>query len=233
MKVYESSEKGEMVMAKIFRILALLVAASMLLWIAGCGGDDDDDDCADNVAPTVTLNPAGGAIASNTVITAACTKAVDTVTVTGAAATPVADAAKKNWTFNLPEGSASITVEVVDACGDSASASGTYTVSAPDTTAPSLVGGDCDPKDGADGVDPADVSEIVLVFDEDLGSAEVTNFEPDGNVNPKVDGDTVTIEFLGNFSLGNEQEVVVEVTVVDLAGNSADIEYGFTTMAKE
>lgn len=231
MKKYESSEKGEMVMAKIFRILTLLVAASMLLWIAGCGGDDDDDDCADNVAPTVTLSPAGGDVFSNSVITASCSKVVDTLTVSGGITATSSD--KKVWTFNLPEGSQSITVECTDACGETASASGTYSVGAPDTTAPKLVGGDCKPKDGADGVDPASVEDILLVFDENINKATVTSFEPTANVQAKVDGSKVTINFLGNFSLGNEQEVNVEITVSDLAGNETNATYSFTTMAKE
>jgi hypothetical protein len=230
-KKYESSEKGEMVMAKIFRILTLLVAASMLLWIAGCGGDDDDDDCANNVPPTVTLSPNGGAIGSNTVITATFNKAVETVTATGASPTSTD---KKAWTFTLPVGDGqTVVVEGTDLCKETGSATATFNVGAPDTTAPSLVGGDCEPKNGDDGVDPADVEEIVLAFSETIANAEVTSFEPTANVQAKVDGSKVTINFLGNFSLGNEQEVVVKMTVTDASNNSADIEYGFTTMAKE
>jgi Big-like domain-containing protein len=229
---YESSEKGEMVMTKIFRILALLTAASMLLWVAGCGGDDDDDDdCTDNVAPTVALSPAGGDVFSNSVITATCSKVVETLTVSGGIVATSSD--NKVFTFNLPAGAQSITVDCTDACGDSASASGTYTVGAPDNTAPTLVGGDCEPEDGDDGVEPADVESILLVFDENIDSATVTAFEPDANVQATADGTEVLIEFLGQFSLGNEQEVVIEITVSDLAGNESEIEYSFTTMAKE
>jgi hypothetical protein len=231
MKVYESSEKGEMVMTKIFRILALLTAASMLLWIAGCGDDDDDDDCGENVTPTVALSPASGDVFSNSIITATCSKVVESLTVSGGIVATSSD--NKVFTFSLPEGAQSITVDVVDACDETASATGTYTVGAPDTVDPEIDGGGSDPKDGADGVDPADVEEIVIKFSEALSGAELTNFEPDGDVTPDLDGDTVTINFLGNFGLGNEQEVVVELTVEDLAGNTAEITYSFTTMAKE
>jgi hypothetical protein len=222
-------------MKKILSIFALLMAASMLFWLVGCGGDDDDDDdCAENVAPTVTLSPAGGDIFSNTVISATCSKAVDTLTVSsGAAATP--DANKKVWTFSLAQGAGqSITVECTDACGDTGSASGTYNVGAPDTTAPDLKGSSCDPKDGADGVDPADVEEIVLVFTEAVKVAEITSFEPeDAKIDTDLDGDTLTISFLGGWAPGNEQEFAIELALEDLAGNTADVEYGFATMAKE
>jgi hypothetical protein len=232
MKVYESSEKGEMVMTKIFRILALLAAASLLLWIAGCGGDDDDDECAENVPPTVTLSPAGGDVFANTNITATCSKVVDSLTVsTGAAAT---SSDNKIWTFNLAEGNGqAVTVTATDACGETGEASGTYDVGAVDPDPPELVGGDCEPEDGDDGVDPADVEEILLVFNEDIATAEVQSFEPDANVQATPDGAEVLIEFLGGFSLGNEQEVVVEIKVTDFAGNEAEVEYSFTTMAKE
>jgi uncharacterized protein (DUF697 family) len=219
-----------MVMRKTLRIFALLIAASMLLWIAGCGGDDDDDDCGDNVDPVVTLSPAGGAVASNAVITANVSKPVDSLTVSGGI---VAAGAGKVWTFSLPEGAQSVTVDATDSCDGAGSASGSYTVTAPDTDAPEIDGGGSDPKDGADGVDPADVSEIVIKFTEDLKAAELTAFEPDVDVDAEVDGDTVVISFLGGATLSNEQEIVAELDVEDLAGNTASVEYTFTTMAKE
>lgn len=220
-------------MKKTLSIFALLMAASMLFWFAGCGDDDDDDDCADNVDPTVTLSPAGGDIFSNTIITAACSKAVDSLTVsTGAVAT---SADNKNFTFSLAEGAGqAVTVTCTDSCEATATASGTYNVGAPDTTAPELDGGACEPADGDDGVDPADVEEIVLVFSEGLSGAEITAAEPeDMNIDSDLDGDTVTISFLGGYALGNEMEIVIELTIEDLAGNTADVEYSFTTMAKE
>jgi hypothetical protein len=233
---YESSGKGEMVMKKLLSIITLLMATSMLFWFVGCGGDDDDDDttCDGNIAPTVTLSPAGGSISSTTKISATCSEPVETLTVsTGATATP--DAAKKVWTFSLAEGNGqAVTVTATDVCEATGEASGTYDVGAPDTTAPKLVGNSCDPKDGADGVDPADVEEIVLVFDEALSGAEITDFQPsDAKIDTDIDGDTLTISFLGGWSLGNEMEVSIEVSVEDTSNNTADITYSFTTMAKE
>jgi hypothetical protein len=231
-KGYESSEKGEMVMRKTLRIFALLIAASMLLWIAGCGGDDDDDDddCGTNVDPTVVLSPNGGDIGSNTVITATFNKAVETVTATGV--TPTGSG--KDWTFSLPVGDGqAVTVEGTDSCDESVSAIATFNVGAPDNTPPELDGAASDPKDGASGVDPADVEEIVLEFSEVISDAVIESFIPETNVQANVDGTTVTIEFLGTFSLGNEQEVEIEITVTDASGNEATIDYSFTTMSKE
>jgi hypothetical protein len=233
-KGYESSEKGEMVMRKTLRIFALLIAASMLLWIAGCGGDDDDDDdaCDDNKAPTVTLSPNGGDIGSNTIISATFNKAVDTVTATGA--TPTVSADKKVWTFTLSVGDGqAVTVEGTDACGDTGSASATFSVGAPDTVAPEIDGAACDPKDGASGVDPSGISEIIIKFSETLSSAELQSFEPEISHDPVLDGDTMTISFLGGASLSNEQEIEIDIDIEDSAGNAASVTYGFTTMSKE
>jgi hypothetical protein len=220
-----------MVMTKVLRIFALLMAASMLLWIAGCGGDDDDDDCGENVKPEVTMTPNGGQVSEGQTITLAFNKAMSSVTGTGATPTSTDN---KVWTFTLTAGDGqAVTITGEDDCEETVSASGTFSVGAPDLDAPELDGGASDPPDGEDGVDPADVSEITLVFNEILASVELTNFEPDANVDAKLDGDTVTVEFLGGWTPSNEQEIVVELTVTDGSGNSADIEYGFTTMAKE
>ena len=84
-------------------------------------------------------------------------------------------------------------------------------------------------------MDPADLEEgeeIVLVFSEPLGDVTIDMIEPDEKIVDEIDGDTVTITFL-NWSLGNEQEVEIEIAAEDLAGNTAEFDYGFTTMAKE
>ena len=231
-------------MKKMLSILALLMAASMLFWLVGCGGDDDDDDddCGDNVAPKVaSVAPNGGTVSLNTTITVALNKAVDTITITlGGDAITASSTDNKTYTFTpTKEGAGqALAVTAEDSCGDGldpAFAGATFDVLPEDKEAPTIEGGDCDPKDGASGVDPADVTEIKIVFSEDVKDIEVTSFEPsDANVDPSVDGATVTINFLGGFALGNETEVEVVLSGTDLAGNDlADTEYSFTTMAKE
>ncbi|MFC1718942.1 Ig-like domain-containing protein [Candidatus Poribacteria bacterium] len=215
-------------MTEVLRAFGLLMAASTLLWIVGCGGgNDDDDNCAEHALPTVTLSPNGGDIGSNTIVTATFNRPV-TVTATGAYLTSTDN---KVWTFNLPVGDGqAVTVEGTDSCGGSGSASATFNVGG-HSHEPELDGIACDPKDGAEDVDPADVSEITLVFSEDLASAEIINFEPDATIDYSVDGDTVTISFLGGFTLS--QEVVVKLTAMDGAGNEGSYTYSFTTKAKE
>jgi hypothetical protein len=232
--------KRRYAMKKILSILALLMAASMLFWVVGCGGDDDDDDCGENVAPQVSsVVPASGSISLNATITVSLNKAVDSIAITlgGDAITPATTDNKVYTLTPTKEGAGqALTITAEDACGDSldpAFAGASFDVAAADSTAPELVGGDCEPADGADGLDPADITEIVLVFSEDLADVTVDMIEPSENISATIDGDTVTVEFLGGWSLGNEQEVQVEIAATDLAGNAANLEYGFTTMAKE
>ena len=227
-------------MKKVLSILALLMAASMLFWLAGCGGDDDDDDCADNVAPKVnSVAPNGGVVSLNTNITVTLSKPVDSISITfgGAAVTPTTTD-NKVFTFTpTKEGAGqALAITAEDACAaslDPAYAGATFEVAAADPDPPELVGDSCDPKDGATGIDPVTVTGITLVFSEALAKATVDLVEPDENINAVLDGDTVTIEFLGGWTMGNEVAVDISIAAEDLAGNTADIKYGFATMAKE
>jgi hypothetical protein len=242
-KDYKSSEKGETVMKKLLSILALLMAASMLIWLAGCGGDDDDDDCADNVAPSVqSVVPNGGDIALNTTITVTLSKAVETISITlgGAAITPnTTDNRVYTFTPTAEGNGQALAITAEDACGDAldpAYGGATFNVAPLDTTAPTILGNQCVPKNGDTGVDPADVTEeIIIKFSEAMKKVSVDSFEPSGaTIDDSLSGDTLTISFLGGYSLGNEEEVSVELSGEDLAGNAlGDGSYGFTTMAKE
>ena len=229
-------------MKKLLSILALLMATSMLIWFAGCGGDATDD-CADNVAPAVqSVVPDGGSISLNTTITVSLSKAVTSMSITlgGAAITP-ATTDDRVYTFTpTTEGDGqALAITATDACDaglEPPYAGATFNVAAPDTTAPEIDDSACAPANGDSGVDPADVTEeIVIVFTEDMGDVTVASFEPaDATIDDSLDGNTLTISFLGGYSLGNETEVTVELEGTDLAGNAlADGSYSFTTMAKE
>lgn len=227
-------------MRKVLSIFALLMAASMLFWLVGCGGDDDDDDCADNVAPKVnSVTPDGGTVSLNTNITVTLSKAVDSISITfGGAAVSASTTDKKVYTFTPSKEGAgqALAITAEDSCGaslDPAYAGATFEVAAADADAPELVGDSCEPKDGADGLDPVGITQIVLAFNEALSDVTVDLVEPSENINATLDGDTVTIEFLGGWTLGNEVAVEIKIAATDLAGNAADIDYGFTTMAKE
>ena len=228
-------------MKKLLSIIALLTATLMLFVLAGCGGDDDDDDdCADAPAPSVkSVTPPGGNISSNSTITVEFSKKMKDVTITiNGAAVAATSGDNKVYTFQPgQEGALALAISGTDDCDqalDPGYAGASYTAAAPDSTAPEIDDGGCDPENGDDGIDPADVEEIVIKFSEVLKAAEVTSFEPeDAKIDSSLDGDTMTIAFLGGYSLGNEMEIAVELAVEDLAGNTADLDYEFATMAKE
>lgn len=222
-------------MKKALRIFALLMAASMLFWLVGCGGDDDEEEETPDPEVTGTVPAAGAEVPGNAVITFNLNKAVDTATVTGAAGTTAV--AGKAVTFtptgDMPAGPVTLTLNATDKDGKDVSFTLSITAKAGDKVAPKLNGGACDPKDGADGVDPADYGEkLVIVFDESLAEAKVNKKEPEFNSVDELADDTLTMTFQ-KYSMPNETEFSVEILAKDLAGNEATLEYSFTTMSKE
>jgi hypothetical protein len=230
-------------MKGLLRIFALLTAASMLIWVAGCGDDEEEEEAGP--APgveSVTISE-GQQVAGNTSIIVTFTKSVAsaTITVTGAAGAVTGVPGKTvTWTpsGDIPPGAHTLTVSAEDTAGQGLDPGFTpvnFTAIAPDTTPPAMDDGKSDPKNGADGVDPADYPEtITIAFSEALAEAKVTAKEPDFKSTDELaaDGMSMVITFL-QYELPNETEVKITVAATDPAGNSADLEYGFTTMAKE
>jgi hypothetical protein len=225
-------------MKRLLRIFAWLMAASMLMWMVGCGGDDDDDDNNDNDAgpmPEVlsTTPAAGGSQGGNVKVVFTLNKQLAEASVAGAAGTTAIAGTTVVFTPSpaIAEGSVTLTLTGKDAGGQEVSHTLTYTATAVDTTAPALVGASCVPANGASGVDPAGITALTVKFSETLASATVTAKDPSFNSTDTVAGDTLTITFLA-YSLPNETPVSISITAVDGAGNSADVTYGFETMEK-
>jgi hypothetical protein len=235
-------------MKKFLSIFGLLTAALMVLMFIGCGGDEETIDLP---VPTVTaISVAAGAeVAGNTAITVTFSRKVDdgsvTIAVSGATGAVTWDGAGKvaTWTpsGDIPAGAHTLTVS--GSAADDQAIGGTtsvnFTAIAPDKVAPEIVGASCDPKNGATGVDPADVNsaaEIVIALSEPCKDVKVNSVEPADmkTVNElSADGKTFTMTFQ-KWEIGNEVEVAIELVGTDMAGNALKSgKYGFTTMAKE
>ena len=207
--------------------------------MAGCGGDEEEEDKGD--PPTVVdYGIAEGAqVAGNQAITVTFSKAMGsvTITVTGAAGTTVVSGKTATWTPTgaIPAGNHTMTVDGEDTFGQALEGATpvNFTAVAPDTTPPAIDDANCDPKNGADGVDPADYPEqLVIAFTEELSDAKITAKDPDFKSTEELAGNTLTVKFL-QYSMPNETEFKFTIAATDKAGNKADLEYGFTTMAKE
>lgn len=225
-------------MKRLLSIFALLMAASMLMWIAGCGDDDDDDDNdTDDIAPVLqsSIPAAGGSQAANAVVTFTYDETIAKATVTSGNGTAVVAGPVVTVTPSVAAGSVTVSVDVEDAAGNKTSSSVAYTATVADNTPPALDGGSCDPKDGADGVDPAGYPEgITVAFSEALSEAKVSSADPDFKFTPELaaDGKKLAIKFL-QYSMPNETPFTITLAATDLAGNAAELKYTFTTMAKE
>jgi hypothetical protein len=227
-----------MIMKESVRIFALLMAASMLIWMIGCGGDDEEE----VVPPEVSsISVAEGAeVAGNTAITVTFDKSMESVdiTVTGATGAVVVSGKSATWTPSpdMPAGAHTLTGSGTDKDGESVDFGPVnFTATAPDNEKPVLVGASCDPKDGADGVDPAGYGEsIFAALSDNIGvtEARIIASEPEFQFTEELGADGLTINFL-KYSMPNETEFKITIEVKDAAGNVAEVEYSFTTMKKE
>jgi hypothetical protein len=225
-------------MKRFLRIFALLMAASMLLWIAGCGDDDDDDDDADDTTPPALVSSvpaAGGTQAGNAAVTLTFDEDIASATVVSGgtgAAVPAGTVVTFTPSPALPAGAVTLVISVKDAAGNETQATVSYTATTPDEIPPELDAAACVPADGESGVDPAGMTELVIAANEDLSDAKVTSTDPEFRFTDKVEGKVLTLTFL-QYSPPNETTVTVGLDITDLAGNTSSVEYSFTTMAKE
>jgi hypothetical protein len=222
-------------MRKLLSILALLTAVSMLIWIAGCGGDDEEEeDLGPEPVVESTIPAAGETIAGNATVTFNLNKTLAEASVAGAAGTVTI--AGKVVTFqpspDMPAGAVTLTLTGADAGGQEVTHSLSFTAGAVDKDPPAL--GTCDPKDGADGVNPDDYPEKIEIGFSEAVTATITAKDPDFKSSDEMsaDGKTMVVSFL-QYTMPNETEFTITVSATDAAGNAADLEYGFTTMAKE
>jgi methionine-rich copper-binding protein CopC len=235
-------------MKGLLSIFGLLAALLMVIMFVGCGGEDEEEALPE---PTVTsVSVADGAtIAGNTAITIAFSRKVDdgsvTIAVSGAAGTIAWDAAGKTatWTPSADMSAGAHTLTIGGSAADGQAIGGTtsvnFTAAAADKVAPEIVGASCEPKNGATGVDPADVNSaaaIKIVFSEACKGVKVNKKSPEDMKTVdalSADGLTFTMTFQ-KYEIGNEVKVEVELVGTDMAGNAlANGSYTFTTMAKE
>ena len=203
---------------------ALVIGLSTLL--TACGGDDEGDGEPEVDAVFTSATPASGEVPEGSVIALVFDKDPGTLvasagTVGGAGANRTVTAAAATITLTW---------------GEAGTVTLTYTLTAPDTTAPSLT--DSTPADGASDVDPAAIngSGIILEFDEDIRrtSLEVQSDGVSiGSWPATRDGGTVTLTPAGGAQLVNETSYEVVGTVEDAATNSTDVSISFTTAAKQ
>lgn len=224
-------------MHKLWRAFALMMAVMLAVFMVGCGDDDDDDDDdTGTVAPTfVSANPAAGStIPANASITLTFSGPATGVTVNGTPATSAGNTA--TWTGTLTPGAATLNVAWTGGAGTTLN----YTVTAPDTTAPTIASGSVG--DGDQDVDPEPLNAdgIEIKFSEAVARGRATLSVEGGEdlqwTAAWPDATTLKLEKLvTGKDLGNETTYVLDITgVKDLAGNDlAGGKITFVTKAKD
>lgn len=210
-----------------FRTLAIVMAALLAVYIVGCGGDDPADEPA--AAAFVSASPASGDLAANGSISVTFDNNPGDVT---ASAGTVAGSGKSR-TINGPFTTGALALNLTWTNGDG-SHTLNYTVVAADEAAPEVTASN--PKDGAEGVDPAKVFEdgIEVTFNENV-SGDLMLMDGDDDVGWGSEASDNKITLTGNAGqeLSNETEYKIAGTVKDGAGNEAEVSITFVTKAKE
>ena len=215
-------------MTKLFRTFALLLAALFALsLIVGCGGGDDEEEEAAPAA-FVSASPAGGDLAANGTVTVTFDNAPADVT----ASAGVVTVAGKTATIAGPFTPGPLALTITWADGTQTL---NYTVTAPDTEAPKVTGGNV--KDGDKDVDPEPINTdgIEITFSEDVSGNVALQTEGGDDVGwlGKVEGNKATLESVAGKEIGNETTYVVKGKVSDAAGNETDVSVTFVTKGKE
>ena len=216
-------------MTKLFRTFALLLAALFAVsMVIGCG-ESDDGETESAPAAFVSASPAGGEIAANGSITVTFDNAPGDVTVSAGAATVAGKTATITGPFT--PGPLALTVTWADGAQTL-----NYTVTAPDTTAPTVTGGTV--SDGDKDVDPEAINtdgKIEIEFSEDVSGNVALQTEGGDDVGwlGKVEGNKATLEVVKGKEIGNETTYVIAGKVSDAAGNETDVSVTFVTKGKE
>ncbi len=217
-------------MTKLFRTFALLLAALFAVsMIAGCGGDDETEDAEAAPAAFVSATPAGGEIAANGSITVTFDNAPSDVSASAGVVTVTGKAATIAGPFT--PGPLALTVTWADGTQTL-----NYTVTAPDTTAPTVTGGTV--SDGDKDVDPEEINagaSIEITFSETVTGNIALQTEGGDDVGwlGSVDGTTGILELVKGKEIGNETTYVIVGNVSDGAGNALEVSVTFVTKGKE
>ncbi|MDE0483800.1 MAG: Ig-like domain-containing protein [Candidatus Poribacteria bacterium] len=211
-----------------FRTLAIIMAALFAVYMVGCG--DGDDEPEPEAAAFVSATPAsGGDLAANGSISVSFDNNPGDVTVS--AGTVAGSGKSRNITGPFTPGALALNITWTNGDG---SHTLNYTVVAADEAAPEVTGSN--PKDGAEGVDPAKVFEdgIEVTFNEPVtGDLMLMDGDDDVGWTSKADGNKIMLSGNAGQELSNETEYEIAGTVKDGAGNEAEISLTFVTKAKE
>ncbi len=234
-----------------------MAIACLFILVAGCNEDNEPEEPKETKLRVVSVAPSGGNLPgwpdSRVTITVTFSRKVvsPTIMLNG---TPVCASTANNKTYKVVINPISeeeyecmnagdsvnltLTIEATDEAGQSLEGFTPLEFMAviPDFHPPTICGVKCVPRKGMLGVDPEEYTEkLIVAFNEPVTGIEVTSIRPmfDFTLNLMEDRSTLEIKFL-DYTMPYETYFEIEISATDMAGlGSEDMQYWFTTMAKE
>jgi hypothetical protein len=230
------------------RYLSFLMLITSFSMLMGCGEDNGPQETELRV---VSVYPRGGNIGLDGSVIVTFSKKVASVTITlNGAPVPAKTSNNKVYRFevSIPDEELecmnagdyreyTMNIEATDEAGQSLEGFTplNFVIVIPDFWPPRVCGVECDPRKGAVDVDPEEYTEqLIIAFNEPLVEAEVLSTDPefDFAFNFNEGRSVMEVRFL-NYAMPYETEFRITVSATDLARNTAEDIYWFTTIARE
>lgn len=212
-------------MQKLLKPLALMMAAMLAVFMIGCGGEETTTDGLPSATTATAAPPSGSTVPQGSAITLTFDQSVKAVAgATGSGKTwtiPAAATVTVAWTNQDDSAGGPITL--------------TYTVTAPDTTAPKITGGSVTNGDKDVEVDPLNTGGITIDFDGDVTGNVKLTLEDGTDVGwiGTVKGKQAKLEAVKGKEIVNETTYKITGTVKDGSNNETKIDITFVTKGKE
>jgi hypothetical protein len=212
-----------------------ILIISLLTLISSCAEDPEPKpEVTEPPRVVSTVPPEGGINPPNAMVWFTLDKEMASVAITGAAGSTVIDGKRVGFTPSppLPKGTVTLTITGTDMQGGELEEF-TLTFAAVSIVCPPVLDGrECDPMDGAANVDPGEYPEgLKVAFNEDLKHAKITFTKPEFDFTLTITDHKLMIEFV-DYTMPYETKFEIGITATDLAHNSGDVIYSFTTTAK-
>jgi len=214
-----------------------MLIISLFVFISGCGEDPEPQPQPKGPPRVVSTSPEEGeAHPAHAMVIFTLNQEMSSVAISGAPGDTVIKG--KNVCFTplgqLPDGTITLIITGTDMQNRELEPFTLTFTAVRIGEPPSIDGFNCDPKEGASDVDPSKYLDgFRVAFSDRLSRAQITSTKPEFDYALTIDASRMQlmVKFL-DYTIPYETSFEIKITATDVAGNSRDVTYSFTTMAK-